>query len=266
LWAHLLHPARVSIGTDTICGPWVFARSARSPERGDAPGERPSFVDVVVLLVLRSARAQALQLPAHPRGWLAVGCGAGLATHAGGAAATRDVRLRQAAEAAGAQAARPAKAHRAATAARAARRRGSGTRSGGAAGGTSSSSASSGWPKQQVCACGSRAHCARAATGGFVCTLWGCSPSPWPWRCRRDHAPTNAHVCARPHSQHNSEGGVTIEWQRQRAKEMRKYFADAQLEQQAKKSQCVLAAACVVCGACGPCCVERRGTCGRSLR
>lgn len=31
--------------------------------------------------------------------------------------------------------------------------------------------------------------------------------------------------------------GVTIEWQRQRAKEMRKYFQDKQLEAQVKKSQ-----------------------------
>lgn len=31
--------------------------------------------------------------------------------------------------------------------------------------------------------------------------------------------------------------GVTIEWQRQRAKEMRKYFQDKQQEVQVKKSQ-----------------------------
>jgi hypothetical protein len=31
--------------------------------------------------------------------------------------------------------------------------------------------------------------------------------------------------------------GVTIEWQRQRAKEMRKYFQDVQLESKVKKAQ-----------------------------
>jgi len=37
-------------------------------------------------------------------------------------------------------------------------------------------------------------------------------------------------------------GGVTIEWQRQRAKEMRQFFQDKKLEAQVKKSQCVTAA------------------------
>jgi hypothetical protein len=32
-------------------------------------------------------------------------------------------------------------------------------------------------------------------------------------------------------------GGVSIEWQRQRAKEMRQYFQDKQLEVQAQKRQ-----------------------------
>ena len=34
-------------------------------------------------------------------------------------------------------------------------------------------------------------------------------------------------------------GAVTIEYQRQRAKEMRKYFEDAKLEQLTTKTQCV---------------------------
>jgi len=35
----------------------------------------------------------------------------------------------------------------------------------------------------------------------------------------------------------SSSGGVTIEWQRQRAKEMRQFFQDRKLEAQVKKSQ-----------------------------
>jgi len=48
-------------------------------------------------------------------------------------------------------------------------------------------------------------------------------------------APTAA--APAPAAASSSSGGVTIEWQRQRAKEMRQFFQDRKLEAQVKKSQ-----------------------------
>lgn len=57
---------------------------------------------------------------------------------------------------------------------------------------------------------------------------------PKPQQPEQAAAPT-APAAAAPVA--SSSDGVTIEWQRQRAKEMRKYFQDVQLESKVKKAQ-----------------------------